>query len=113
MRTKAIRGVDLALVTFCLGLLAALPISETVIAGKVQEANDAVASNTKGLELFRSGKFEEAVSAYKQAIKLKQDYSISLLIQGNWKVSACQCKHRSKAWARKMACSNSRWICRP
>jgi Ca-activated chloride channel family protein len=75
MRTKASRGLELALVTLCLGLLAAFPISTTGMAGKVQEANDAAASNTKGLELFRSGKFEEAVNAYKQAIKLKQDYS--------------------------------------
>lgn len=75
MRTKASRGLELALVIFCLGLLAAFPISTTGMAGKVQEANDAAASNTKGLELFRSGKFEAAVNAYKQAIKLKQDYS--------------------------------------
>lgn len=74
MRTKPRRGVGLPLIIFCLGLLTAFPISTIRMAGKLQEGNDAAASNTKGLELFRSGKFEEAVNAYKQAIELKQDY---------------------------------------
>lgn len=75
MRTKAHRGVELALVIFCFGLLTAFPISTTGIAGKLQKGNDAFAFNANGLELFESGKFEEAVNAYKQAIKLKPDYS--------------------------------------
>lgn len=75
MRTKASRGVELSLVIFCLGFLTAFPISNTGMAGKLQQGNDPAASNSKGLELFGSGKFEEAVNAYKQAIKLKPDYS--------------------------------------
>jgi len=75
MRTKTSRGVGPFLVIFCLGFLTAFPVSITGTTGKPQEGSDATASNAKGLELFGSGKFEEAVAAYKQAIKQKPDYS--------------------------------------
>ncbi len=74
MRTKRGNEIHLPLVIFFLVLLISFHTSTIGLAGQLQEANDAAASNTKGLELFRSGKFEEAANAYKQAIKLKQDY---------------------------------------
>jgi Ca-activated chloride channel family protein len=75
MRAKASRKVEVFLAIFCLGFLTSFPIATTTVRGMPQEGNDAAAANAKGLELFQSGKFEEAVGAYKQAIKQKPDYS--------------------------------------
>lgn len=41
----------------------------------LQESNDPAVHNAKGLELFNSGKYEDAVKSYKAAIKLKKDYA--------------------------------------
>jgi Ca-activated chloride channel family protein len=73
MRSKRNR-VECPLVLICLGVFIAFPIA-TKTSGNPQEANDAAAYNAKGLQLSQSSKFEEAVTSFKQAIKLKQDYA--------------------------------------
>ena len=64
----------LSVVLVCLGVLMAFPIP-SIKTATLQEASDAVAHNAKGLELYQSGKFEDAVKSYKEAIKLKKDYA--------------------------------------
>jgi Ca-activated chloride channel family protein len=57
--------------------------SSPVASGKAQEQKEAVLYNKQGLELYKSGKFEEAVQAFKQAIKLKPDYDEAHLNLGD------------------------------
>jgi Ca-activated chloride channel family protein len=56
-------------------VLIASPVLALVIAGVPQEQKDAALFNTQGLELYNSGKYEEAVRAYRQAVKIKPDYA--------------------------------------
>ena len=49
----------------------------------LQEETDASVYNGKGVESFKSGKYEEAVKFYKQAIKLKKEYSEAYLNLGD------------------------------
>ena len=58
-----------------LSLLTSSGISTIGAACNPQEANDAAAYNARGLELYGSGKYEDAIKSYKEAIRLKQDYA--------------------------------------
>jgi len=75
MHWKLTRLTRISVVLLCLILLTELAISTSGRANKLQEVNDASTYNARGLESFKSGKFEDAVKFYKQAIKLKQDYA--------------------------------------
>ena len=61
-------------ILICLIVLTAVSFAPIRVAGKLQDPT-AAKYNAAGLELIRSGKFEEAVDSYKKAIKLKKDYS--------------------------------------
>ena len=63
------------LVIATLSVLMSSAISSIGAPTKLQEANDAAAYNARGLELFSSGKYDEAVKSYKEAIRLKKDYA--------------------------------------
>lgn len=56
-------------------LLGAFSVSVAVAGGAVQEGNEAAESNRQGVELYKLGKIEEAVAAFKKAVKMKPDYS--------------------------------------
>ena len=74
MKLKRVIEKKRLVVLICLVTLSALPISTTKPT-TLQEGNDAATQNAKGLELYRSGKFEEAIRSFKEAIKLKKDYA--------------------------------------
>src|SRR5215203_4785562 len=69
------RRPQLSLILISISVLSTLSTVTIGTARNPQEGNDAVAYNAKGLELFGSGKYEDAVKSYKQAINLKADYA--------------------------------------
>ena len=73
MQRKPARLTLLSLALVCLSVFASPPAS--TIATAIQDGNDATALNARGLQLYTAGKYEEAVNAYKEAIKLKEDYA--------------------------------------
>ena len=73
MHRKPTRLTLLSLAFVCLSVFASPPAS--TIATAIQDGNDATALNARGLQLYTAGKYEEAVNAYKEAIKLKEDYA--------------------------------------
>ncbi|HEX8772938.1 MAG TPA: VWA domain-containing protein [Pyrinomonadaceae bacterium] len=56
-------------------VLLASPVLAGTIKDRSQEQKDAALLNAQGLELYNSGKYEDAVKAYKQAVKVKPDYA--------------------------------------
>lgn len=70
--SRTLRSVYIGLV--CALLLGTSP-STNARSVALQESTDAAVYNAKGLELFKSGRYEEAVNSYKEAIKLKKDYA--------------------------------------
>lgn len=75
MRLQKFRGRWHSYSLIWILLFTAAPASSLVTSGQAQAQKEAMISNTQGLELSKSGKFEEAVTAFKQAIKLKPDYA--------------------------------------
>ena len=63
------------LVFICLLVFTASTALTLSIADTIQEAGDAAAQNVKGLALYKLGKYEEAIKAYKEAINLKKDFA--------------------------------------
>ena len=75
MKPQKLRGGWLSHGLIWIILLIAAPAPSLFISVAAQEQTEAVIANTKGLDSYKSGKFEEAVKAFKQAIKLKPDYA--------------------------------------
>jgi Ca-activated chloride channel family protein len=50
---------------------------------RAQVSDDAALSNKKGLELYEAGRYEEAIAAYQQAVKLKKDYAEAFYNMGD------------------------------
>jgi Ca-activated chloride channel family protein len=76
MRPQKFRGRWLSYILIWILLLTAAPASSPATSGQAQEQKEEAALfNTQGLELSKSGRFEGAVKAFKQAIKLKPDYA--------------------------------------
>src|SRR5262245_43716383 len=75
VRMRRGKRTELSLVLVLLGVSAVFSTPPVKSAGELQQENDAAAYNAKGLELYQSGKVDEAVTAFKQAIKLKKDYA--------------------------------------
>lgn len=64
----------------------------------VPQQNDAEALNAKGLELYKQGKFEEAIKSYKEALKLRKDYAEAHLNLGDALVKSGQYKKAVDAY---------------
>lgn len=75
MNSVRIRLTHLCVVLICIFVSTGLVNSTTGSPINLQEVNDAVAYNAKGLESYKSGNYEDAVKSYKQAVKLKRDYA--------------------------------------
>src|SRR5260370_38355600 len=63
--------------SFFLGLSLLLTIAlptQTQAATSVQDENDSAAWNKKGEEYVKAGKYDEAVGAFKQAVKLQSEF---------------------------------------
>lgn len=75
MQLKPSRVIQLSFALVCLSVLMPSPVSTIATTGKLQDGKSAAAYNAKGLELYAAGKYEDAIDAYQQAIKLKEDYA--------------------------------------
>src|SRR5260370_22148368 len=75
MKSAMSRLAHLTYVLVAILISTGLSISATGSPTRFQEVNDAAAYNAKGLESYKSGKYEDAIKSYKQAVKLKKDYA--------------------------------------
>jgi Ca-activated chloride channel family protein len=75
MNSVRTRLTQLSVLLIYILVLTGLVNSATGSSINPQEVNVAAAYNAKGLESYESGNYEDAVKSYKQAVKLKKDYS--------------------------------------
>lgn len=73
--SQTLRSAYLAIAMICALVTATLPPSTNAHEVVLQESSDPAVYNAKGLEQFNSGKYEDAVKSYKEAIRLKKDYA--------------------------------------